>query len=241
MGVADDEAEDGEAEDPDKVEEVASPEKRRRLADIEPTEAESAPAEGNLDSPQSRLDTLRPESPRRLPPQLLLLKCEYMCRAVSDPHHREHQYSVDLGHKLGSGTFGTVYAGSAAADPLSSEPLAFKLFDRGRREHYDYASVRAADAEAEVRRYVSLQGHPNMLQLLDVEVFRRLGELPAIGLVFQRYDSDVGKFLQKRPFTLTGMRHVLRSTLAALVHMHGNGLLHCEVGVLSEIVGGSCS
>ncbi len=222
-GIADDEAvEEVSYPDPDKFEEVVSPEKRRRLVDIEPTEVESAPAEDNF--AQSMLD-----QPRRFPQQLLLLKCEYMCRVVAHVGIEHPQkYSVDREQKLGSGTFGTVCAVSKR--PTSSEPLAIKLFDRGRLEHRDCASVRAADAEVEVRRYVSLQGHPNLLQLLDVEVSRRrLGDMPAIGLVFQRYDSDVGQFLQKRPFTLSGMRHVLRSTLAALVDMHGHGLLHADL------------
>ena len=82
---------------------------------------------------------------------------------------------------------------------------------------------------SEVRRYVATLGHANIVQLLDIDIFRSIVEPPSIGFVFQRYDTDVRQFLKKRSFTRAGVRHVLGSLLHALVHMHGQNLVHADL------------
>ena len=64
---------------------------------------------------------------------------------------------------------------------------------------------------------------------MDVVLFRRLHQQPAIGLVFERFDTDVGQFLKMPMLKVTGMRHVLRCVLAALSHMHERGLVHADL------------
>ena len=82
----------------------------------------------------------------------------------------------------------------------------------------------------EVRRYVALPCHPHVLKLLDIGLSApRLHQPPAVGLVFERYDTDLRKFLQKTPLRMAGMRHVLRSLLGALNHMHGLGVVHADL------------
>ena len=80
-----------------------------------------------------------------------------------------------------------------------------------------------------MRRCVALSGHPHIVQLLDIAVFRQLMWVPSIGFVLQRYDSDVRQFLKKQSFTRAGMRHVLSSILNALVYTHGHDLAHADL------------
>ena len=77
---------------------------------------------------------------------------------------------------------------------------------------------------------MALPCHPHVLKLLDIGLFAtRLHQPPAVGLVFERYDTDLRKFLKKQPLGLTGMRHVLRSLLGALHYMHGLGVVHADL------------
>ena len=89
------------------------------------------------------------------------------------------------------------------------------------------------DADAQVRRYAALSCHPHILKLLDIGLFAPRPGLawspPDVGLVFERYDTDLRKFLKKQPLGLTGMRRVLRSLLGALHYMHGLGVVHADV------------
>ena len=78
-------------------------------------------------------------------------------------------------------------------------------------------------------RYVALPGHPHFVKLLDVGLFQRPCQPPEIGLVFERFDTDVRQFLKLRPLKVAGMRHVLRSVLAALAYMHELGLAHADL------------
>ena len=48
-------------------------------------------------------------------------------------------------------------------------------------------------------------------------------------LVFECFDSDVRQFLKTQPLNLSWMWHVLCGVLAALAHMHVNGLVHADV------------
>ena len=175
---------------------------------------------------QPRLDEPQPEA-RGLAPGLLLLKSASVSDAFNDAEaYVEHtpKYRVHRGRVLGRCTFGTVYATSAMGH--SDESFAIKLFDRVRQGK---ARASCSDAMSEVRRYVALLGHANIVQLLDIDICRLIAEPPSIGFVFQRYDTDVRQFLKKRSFTRAGVRHVLGSLLHALVHMHGQNLVHADL------------
>ena len=55
-----------------------------------------------------------------------------------------------------------------------------------------------------------------MFKFMDVLFFRRPSKPHEIGMVFERFDTDVGQFLKVLPLQVSGMRHVLRCVLAAL-------------------------
>ena len=119
---------------------------------------------------------------------------------------------------LGKGTFGAVYPGIAGG--VAQHAVAIKLFESGSM------SEQAIHADAELMRYAKLACHSHIGKLMDVVLFRRLHHPPAIGFVFERFDTDVGQFLKMSPLKVTGMRHVLRCVLAALSYMHERGLVH---------------
>ena len=50
-----------------------------------------------------------------------------------------------------------------------------------------------------------------------------------MGLVFERFDTDVKEFLKTTAVKIPAMRHVLRSSLAALDYMHDRGILHADL------------
>ena len=106
------------------------------------------------------------------------------------------------------------------------------MFSDGRREE------RATSADAEVRRYVAASPF-RVLKFLDVELFQRPYQPPEIGLVFERYDTDVKQFLKRRPLKVAGMRHVLRSVLAALAYMHQLGLVHADLKPANMLLRGA--
>ena len=87
---------------------------------------------------------------------------------------------------LGKGTFGTVYPAK-----LGHKLVAIKMFHSKTKG--------AALADAEIKRYSALSTHSGILKLLDVGVFQRLDQHIAIGLVFERFDTNLKKFLTTRP------------------------------------------
>jgi serine/threonine protein kinase len=50
-----------------------------------------------------------------------------------------------------------------------------------------------------------------------------------LSLVFESYDLDLCRFLNKVSLKIAGMRHVLRCVLDALAYMHRRGVIHTDV------------
>ena len=151
----------------------------------------------------------------------LFLKSEDMCRRVRLVEADQVKYQVAWENALGRGTFGTVFPGMVRG--VAQQAVAIKMFQHGSR------SEQARNVDREVRRYVTLPSHPHIAKLLDVVVFLRLHGPPAIGLVFERFDTDVRQFLKLLPLKVSGMRHVLRCVCAALSYMHELGLVHADL------------
>jgi hypothetical protein len=85
-------------------------------------------------------------------------------------HRFDEEYEVAWGSPLGRGKFGTVYKGAARG--VVNQAVAIKLLKYGTR------SERAKNADAEVRRYVTLPSHPHIVKLMDVLFFGgRVGHL----------------------------------------------------------------
>ena len=137
------------------------------------------------------------------------------------PTHYEHEWD----QKLGRGDYGVTYP--ATMGLVEKLPVAIKLFcaESGleRRE-------RAEEADREVRRFVALGPHPNIVKLLDVGLFcPSRPSNPDMGLVFERYDIDLRESLNQTVCTVFAMRHIMRSLLGALEHMHSNGIVHTDL------------
>jgi hypothetical protein len=159
-----------------------------------------------------------------MPHHLLSLKSEFMCHCLLSKSvivTTSNMYEVAWEKTLGGGEFGTVYFGKAGSNGTHS--VAIKMIMGS-----DLLS-RASHADAVVRRHGALQSHPHIVNLLDVAIFQRMSEPPMIGLIFDLFDTDIKQFLQSRDFRIGGMRHVLRSVLAALDYIHDRGLVHANV------------
>ena len=94
------------------------------------------------------------------PSSLLFLNSEHILRSRFD-----EEYEVAWGSPVGRGKFGTVYGGVARG--VVNQAVAIKLLKYGTR------SERLKNADAEVRRYVTLPSHPHVVKLMDVELVRR--------------------------------------------------------------------
>ena len=99
--------------------------------------------------------------------------------------------------------------------------MAVKLFTTGT------TAQRLDEATAEVTGYAAVPTNPYIVKLLDVCLFQR-NQQHEIGMVFEHFDTDLRKFLKKVQVEVAGMRHVLRSVLAALRYMHDLGLVHAD-------------
>ena len=150
------------------------------------------------------------------PSHLLCLKAMTAASRLEDKFSGDdpHKYKTTCWRPLSSGSHGKVYAGiSRGAVP---QQVAIKVFRRGGQTQ---------DAIFEVQVCCTLSPHPHIVKLLDIGLFQQLGKL---GLVFEAFDTDLRKFLQLQPLRLAGMRHVLRSALKALAHVHERGLIHAD-------------
>ena len=171
---------------------------------------------------------------------LLALKLEAFTRLYGSKEPERFEdlqsaYTVNWAAELGRGTYGKVYVGTRR---LEGGGFAIKMLrdkaDDAPKGGFQADAVSAA--EEEVRRYVALGLHPNVVGLADVGLFLKPCASPGvkrgsafIGLVFDLYEIDVRQFLKKSSFTQGGMRHVLNSVLEALRFIHDNGCIHCDL------------
>jgi hypothetical protein len=187
-------------------------------------DAEAAPAADGKVAPAAVAKAAA--APPLLPARLLALQAENICRLFLDAGSFLAQvpglkYCVVWEITLGKGTWGTVHKGFRHSVPR--QEVAIKIMNSGNK------SERADSAEAEVRRYATLPGHPNVVKLLDIEFFPRHQQPTDIGLVFECFDINVRELLKLWPLKAAGVRHVLRGVLAALACMHEHGLVHADV------------
>ena len=86
----------------------------------------------------------------------------------------------------------------------------------------------STDVEAEVRRFVALSAVPHIVRLLDIQVFKVDGKgRPFLGMVFPKYSCDLREcLLRNTKLREAGIRHIVKSVLEALKHIHHLGLVH---------------
>ena len=197
-------------------------------------------AKPEVEQKRVRLATKRPcaayaaaASTLLFPPQCLALKCENMLRAAAEVREiPTHGY--ELRADLAQGNYGRVYHPGIARTGWGEQRVVIKLFglDNG-----------AQAVEAEVRRHGALFRPPNphILRLIDIQLFP-IGSSAApasIGLIFEHQDTNLQLYLKRGPLKLAGMRHVCRSVLAALRHLHESGLVHTALRPVNIFMSGA--
>ena len=171
---------------------------------------------------------------------LLALKLEAFTRLYGSKEPERFEdlqsaYTVNWAAQLGQGTYGKVYVGTRRLEGgaiCAIKMLRNQAADAPKAFQVDAVSA----AEEEVRRYVALGLHPNVVGLADVGLFLQPCASPgvkrgsaSIGLVFDLYEIDVRQFLKKSSFAQGGMRHVLNSVLEGLRFIHDRGCIHCDL------------
>ena len=160
-----------------------------------------------------------------VPPHWLGLKYEqqilYLQNLGNDAYEIDpNPYTVWWDTRLGEGTFGWVLAGSTGkAASAESANLAIKICKE------------KSDVEPEVRRFMTCAGVPQLVRLLDVQVFvKKPGSKAYLGMVFPKFSSDLWQcFHAGLQWREPGIRHILSSVLEALKHMHALGLVHSDL------------
>ena len=160
-----------------------------------------------------------------MPPHWLGLKLEQqICHlknlGTGNYEEDENPYTVWWETRLGEGTFGVVVAGSTGkAASAESANLAIKICKE------------KSDVEPEVRRFMTCAGVPQLVRLLDVQVFvKKPGSKACLGMVFPKFSSDLWQcFHAGLQWREPGIRHIVSSVLEALKHMHAHGLVHSDL------------
>ena len=141
------------------------------------------------------------------------------------PTHATPPSAVDVSWEkpLGSSMYGKVYPGRVCA---TQQQVAVKTRPWCAR----------AVLQSELLRCVAVQGHPDILRVIDVTIlhppFKNVEDglnEPWLGVVFERFELDLHQFLQKSRLEIAGMRHVLRKVCAALTYMHDKGIVHADL------------
>ena len=163
-----------------------------------------------------------------VPPHWLLLKLEQQfCHLLNlgTPKYEEDKnpYKVWWETRLGEGTYGVVFPGSLQHQRTASAAsanLAIKI-----------CRDQKSGVEAEVRRCMTCAGVPQLVRLLDIQVFvKRPGLRPCLGMVFPKFSSDLWQcFHAGLQWREPGIRHIVSSVLEALKHMHALGLVHSDL------------
>ena len=112
------------------------------------------------------------------------------------------------------GTYGKVVVGAELAAPHAK--VAIKIF------HNQF------EALAEIHRHAAFPRHPAIITIQDV-MLTTIGTSRTVGLVFPWLDMDLHRFMKKLDLQPAGVRLVLRRVCEALAHLHGHGLVHCDV------------
>ena len=160
-----------------------------------------------------------------VPPHWLGLKfeqqiCHLKNLGTGNYEEDENPYTVWWETRLGEGTFGVVLAGSTGkAESAASANLAIKI-----------CRDQKSDVEPEVRRFMTCAGVPQLVRLLDIQVFVKPGSKPCLGMVFPKFSSDLWQcFHAGLQWREPGIRHIVSSVLEALKHMHAHGLVHSDL------------
>ena len=124
------------------------------------------------------------------------------------------------------GTFGQVFAAvykdvetvAKVFGSVHTDPLVLK------RQRPATLEERLDSARCEVAASAAFPPHKNILQLVDVSVWRGYPVL-----VYPRFDSSLHCLLKHRSLLEVERRHVMSSLLNAAAHLHAHGLVHADI------------
>jgi hypothetical protein len=169
---------------------------------------------------------------RPLLPSLLPLKLEALATwGCGGERYNDMPTNIEVdwvSRELGQGTFSVVRKGWRGISEGVKAPVAVKLYrvNHGVDPGFTYA-------RDEVRSHAACPQSPYILHLLDVVVFPpkdARGQLTTyFGTVFALYGSCLRTFLIKRPFSMSGQRHVLKSIAQGLECLHAHGVVHADL------------
>ena len=133
----------------------------------------------------------------------------------------DEYYAVNTSHNgSGQGAFGSVYIltpRSGGVDVVGKE----------------FKSPNAATimAEQEARMIKSVGPHPNIIVMFDAFRAPQLNRPDYEYLVLEKASCDIAHVLLQRKGGLAEpeVRHIMRMLLKATVHMHGKGVVHCDL------------
>lgn len=161
--------------------------------------------------------------------------------------------------ELGAGASGSVYAAATLAEAAAIE-AAEAVAEAAEAASADEADVTdEADAASMAIKVIDMRD-------LDVEDYRRVlrelrlvaqlrhpnvvdfrgavldAEIKSVGLVFERWDSTLGRVLRSRQqLTVNHARYFMFQILSALQYLHGAGVVHCDLKPDNILLNSSCA
>lgn len=125
----------------------------------------------------------------------------------------------EMGLKLGSGTYGTVY--SVTRDDGAF--FAFKKFEKS-EDDLDIGALR------EISILSMLKNIPSQYCLMKMEdIIVMNDEEQTVGIIMKRYNTDLYNALTKKNLGKKDCEHIALKLLEAVVFLHDNGIIHRDI------------
>jgi hypothetical protein len=180
------------------------------------------------------------------PLHLLPLKMQECWEYLAQPNRfveRHSAFTVDWDAFLGSGSYGDVYRGTRRGLEEGSslvQDVAVKTAPSNDHPNSDQIS----QLRNELLRYAALPSHPGILRVLDVAAVSNF----QLGVAFDLYTIDLRDLLDQfrgedgatsaDGFQPAGRRHVMRSVVTGLEHLHLHGLVHGDLSPKNVLLRG---
>jgi serine/threonine protein kinase len=161
--------------------------------------------------------------------------------------------------ELGAGASGSVYAAATLAEAAAIEAAAASAMSDAAAADADSCFVEASmaikvidlhdlDIEdyrrvlRELRLLAQLR-HPNVVDFQGAVLGAVLdADIRSVGLVFERWDSTLGRVLRSRQqLTVNHARYFMFQILSALQYLHGAGVVHCDLKPENILLNCSCA